>query len=178
MKRILGSDTFIKNIWQTLLHMPLLVHVRHYRGHGVHSPFVYDLIRNVLMQRNLTRSGLLYDVLRGHRVPKRRAVQIQHLYKYCNYVGFHIVEHEKQFPIDGHTLYIALPDVEVKKLLPLAQQLEGNASALCILSPRSSRNRLRGCEILVRHHRSTSLDNRGFQLLFFDARLPKQHYKL
>ena len=44
-----------------------LSRVKHRRGHGVHSPFVYSLVRKVFMSKVLDESlgTVLYDSLRG-----------------------------------------------------------------------------------------------------------------
>ena len=52
-----------------------LARVRYFRGHGVHSPFVYDLVREVFMRRELLPGGhALYDALLAAGVSRRRAV--------------------------------------------------------------------------------------------------------
>ena len=40
------------------------IHVRHWRGHGVHSPFMYGIVRNVFMKNRITGSDrALYQAL-------------------------------------------------------------------------------------------------------------------
>ena len=55
-----------------------LSRARHFRGHGVHSPFVYGLVREAFMFHRL-RDGehCLYDALRRVGIFHRRAVQLQ-----------------------------------------------------------------------------------------------------
>lgn len=44
-----------------------LVRMRHFRGHGVHSPFVYAIVRQVLMRRTLLGADTsLRDALLRH----------------------------------------------------------------------------------------------------------------
>ena len=57
-----------------------LSRARHFRGHGVHSPFVYGLVREAFMFHRL-RDGehCLYDALRRVGIFHQRAVQLRHL---------------------------------------------------------------------------------------------------
>lgn len=36
------------------------IHVRHWRGHSVHSPFMYGIVRNVFMNNRITGSDRSY----------------------------------------------------------------------------------------------------------------------
>ncbi len=60
---------------------------RHTRGHGIHSPFVYGLVRNALMLGSGSGrpGGELYDALRSCGLNRRRAAQLQNLHNYCEY---------------------------------------------------------------------------------------------
>ena len=45
------------------------IHVRHWRGHGIHSPFMYGIVRNVFMKSKITGPDTrLYDELRRERI--------------------------------------------------------------------------------------------------------------
>lgn len=70
-----------------------LSRARHFRGHGVHSPFVYGLVREAFMFHRL-RDGehCLYDALRRVGIFHRRAVQLQNAFLYCGYRTFAICE--------------------------------------------------------------------------------------
>lgn len=61
--------------------------LRHTRGHGIHSPFVYGLVRNALMFGSGPdgADGELYEALRSCGVNRRRAAQLQNLHNYCEY---------------------------------------------------------------------------------------------
>lgn len=60
------------------------IHVRHWRGHGIHSPFMYGIVRNVFMKSKITGPDTrLYDELRRERIGRKHAVKIQNLYAHC-----------------------------------------------------------------------------------------------
>lgn len=59
---------------------------RYFRGHGVHSPFVYDLVRHVFMRAELLPGDRsLYEALLAVGIAERRAVQLQNLAIHCGY---------------------------------------------------------------------------------------------
>ena len=90
-----------------------LARARFFRGHGVHSPFVYAIVRQVFMKTELAEGE--------------------------------------------------------------AARREG--ATLCIMEPYADVERRNCCRHLTAEHPSTSIDNRGY-LLLFNGTLPKQHFKL
>ena len=66
-----------------------LSRARYFRGHGVHSPFVYDIVRRVFMRDDLLPGRRdLYEALLTAGVSRRRAVQLQNLMIHCGYGTF------------------------------------------------------------------------------------------
>ncbi len=161
-----------------------LVRVKHFRGRKVHSPFVYGIVRNAIMKT--TPQGAdhaLFDELRRRGFSRKRAAQLQNLYTFKGYTSAVFVEGENplstfNFQLSTETLCFAMPSLPDADILALVEQARGTGAALCFVSPYESRARRRLARILVGSHRHTSVDNRGFLLLFTDQRLPKQHFKL
>lgn len=53
---------------------------RYFRGHGVHSPYIYAIVRQVFMRRGLyDESCALYTELVERGVAKRRAEELTNL---------------------------------------------------------------------------------------------------
>ena len=66
-----------------------LSRARYFRGHGVHSPFVYDIVREVFMHDGLLPGDrTVYDSLTAAGVSRRRAGQLQNLAIHCGYKTF------------------------------------------------------------------------------------------
>ena len=66
-----------------------LARARHFRGHGVHSPFVYALVREVFMRRGFPAGDrAFYEALRAAGVSARRATELQNLLHHCGYATF------------------------------------------------------------------------------------------
>ncbi len=53
--------------------------LRHYRGHGIHSPLVYGLVREVFMRR-VQAEGDLYDTLRQAGMRPCHASEVSRVY--------------------------------------------------------------------------------------------------
>ena len=168
-----------------------LTRVKHYRGAGVHSPFVYGVIRNAIMKHSPEGDHALFDELRARGFSKRRAAQLQNLYTFHSYTSAPFAGRNADSGGNGHsesnaatpelgpgTLCFAMPSLPEDDTLALAERAKGTGCTLCIISPYGSRRRNRMANRLVAAHRHTSVDNRGFLLLFFNERLPKQHFKL
>ncbi len=149
-----------------------IARARYFRGHGVHSPFVYAIVRQVFMKHELSgKEHALYDTLRRCDVNERRAVQLQNLYTHCKYKSFGLNR------ASGIELGIATPEATVEELTALAAEARRCGTTLCILDPYADKARRECCQRLILAHPSTSIDNRAY-LLLFNGDLPKQHFKL
>ena len=149
-----------------------LARARFFRGHGVHSPFVYAIVRLVFMKTELREGDRsLYAALRERGVNERRAVQLQNLFIHCGYNRFGM---NRATEAD---LCIATADTPTDRLPQLAEAARREGATLCIMEPYADVERRNCCRRLAAEHPSTSIDNRGY-LLLFNGTLPKQHFKL
>lgn len=149
-----------------------LSRVRHFRGHGVHSPFVYDLVRHVFMrgERLLPGDRTLYDSLLSLGVGSRRSAELQNLALHCGYTTFGIDR-------VGASLCLLTPGLSRRATVTMVRAASSSGHTVVVLSPYSSRERQALCNSLVSAHGSTSVDNRGY-LLLFNNHLPKQHFRI
>ena len=84
-----------KRLYRVAVGSVRAANVRHYRGHGVHSPFVYSLVRQVFMRRRVEgEDTALYTELILRNVSRRRATQLQNLYSHCGYENYLIADAE------------------------------------------------------------------------------------
>lgn len=151
-----------------------LSRVRHFRGHGVHSPFVYRLVRQAFMKRKLlTNDPRLYEALRQLGVGSRRATQLQNLYTVCSYQNFLI--NRLDASCDLCLLTESIDDKRTRAMVVDAVQ---HHTTVALLSPYAGRERTTLCHQLIEEHTCTSVDHRGYVLLFTHENLPKQHYRL
>ena len=155
-----------------------LKRARYFRGHGVHSPFVYSLVRQVFMRRRVEGADTaLYTELLLRHVSRRRATQLQNLYSHCGYENYLFAD-SLPMALDGVELCIVPRECSVEELHLLTDEAQRTQTTLCILAPRDERARNRQCRRLVSEHHGTSVDNRGYLLLFNVEGLPKQHFSL
>lgn len=149
---------------------------RYFRGHGVHSPYIYNIVRQVFMQSKLiTADHSIYEALLAKGVGRKRAIELQNLAYHCNYerVGIDCAIEE----FCKYDMVIATTAIANEYLAIMAQRAREQKLTLCIISPSLNRGRDNECKALVERHSSTSVDNRGY-LLLFNNHLPKQIFKL
>lgn len=148
-----------------------LARARYFRGHGVHSPFVYTIVRNVFMRDALLPGDReLYRTLCGAGVARRRAMQLQNLAIHCGFGTFGLNRADAQF-------CILLPHLSRVETLALVSAAGEAGHAVAVMSPYDGRDRQMLCRQIVAAHRSTTVDNRGY-LLIFNNDLPKQHFRI
>ena len=148
-----------------------LSRARYFRGHGVHSPFVYDLVRTVFMHHELYEGDRrLYETLLARGVEPRRAVQLQNLAIHCGYATFGMNRADAD-------LCIATRELPRSETLALVRAASEGGHTVAVLSPYEGRDRQTLCAQIVAGHRSTTVDNRGY-LLIFNNNLPKQHFRI
>lgn len=149
-----------------------LKRARYFRGHGVHSPFVYAIVRQVFMRSTfISDERTLYTTLIERGVAKRRALQLQNLVVHLRYSSFSI---DSTVEAD---MIIATADYPTSQLSALATTAREAHCTLCIIAPSLDSERDRTCKHLVAEHTCTSVDNRGY-LLLFNNHLPKQKFRL
>lgn len=167
-----------KRLYRVAVGSVRAANVRHYRGHGVHSPFVYSLVREVFMRRRVEgEDTALYTELISRHVSRRRATQLQNLYSHCGYENYLFADPYVE-KLDGVEMCVIPRECSADELHRLTDEAQRTQTTLCILAPRDEKARNRQCRRLVSEHRGTSVDNRGYLLLFNVEGLPKQHFSL
>ncbi|MBO7189963.1 MAG: hypothetical protein J6U93_03880 [Alistipes sp.] len=170
MKR---SGRTLKQRLQDISYLPSYIRrARYFRGHGVHSPFVYDIVRKVFMQSKLyTSNNALYEALMDKGVAKRRSVQLANLAEHCRYDNWSIDR------LDDKQMIIATLDTRYTELEEYAKYARERGATLCIITPYNNRERWEVCQRIIDAHPSTTVDNRAY-LLVFNNHLPKQRFRL
>ena len=146
--------------------------IKHRKGHGVHSPFVYGFVRRVLMTKTLCEgSGTeLYDSLVAEGITEKRARELHKTLYYIEGQSYSINEVECD-------LSILLANYPTENLRVAYEEAKEAGVTLVICQPYLNRERQAEVKALIEEHRSTTVDNRAY-ILFFNNRLPKQHYRL
>lgn len=170
MKR---SGRTIMQRLQDLSYLPSYIgRARYFRGHGVHSPYIYAIVRQVFMRRGLyDESCVLYTELVERGVAKRRAEELTNLVWHCGYKSWSI-DVMGRSDIIFATLDTRYPDLE-----QYADYARSVGATLCIMNPYNNRERWQTCCRIIDNHPSTTVDNRAY-LLVFNNHLPKQRFCL
>lgn len=167
-----------RNIKQRLYGLTLignrLLRIRHFRGHGVHSPFAYSLVRKVFMRKTLIDNSVaeLYDRLSALDIPVRRAVELQNAMNFLGYTTYSIDKIEATAEFN-----ILTPTLSVAQSVKAIENAAKCGTTVVVVTPYINKERDMMCRDAIAAHRSTSVDNRGY-ILFFNNHLPKQHYRL
>lgn len=148
-----------------------LSRARFFRGHGVHSPFVYDVVRHVFMRDTLLPGDrALFRELLAAGVPERRAVQLQNLAIHCGYATFGLNRADAEF-------CVATCGLPRPATLALVRAAAEAGHTVALMSPYDGCERQALCGQIIAGHASTTVDNRGY-LLIFNNHLPKQHFRI
>ena len=167
----------MKNSGRSLKHRLMMLgnrlsRIKHRKGHGVHSPFVYGFVRRVLMTKNLCEGSeqALYNDLLANGVAEKRARELHNTLCYIGGQSYSINEVECD-------LSILLADYPTEKLREAYEVAKREGVTLAICQPYLNRERQEEVKALLDMNRSTTIDNRAY-ILFFNNHLPKQHYRL
>lgn len=149
-----------------------LKRVRYFRGHGVHSPYVYSIVRQVFMRRTLIDDKHdIYDALTALGLSRRRATELQNLATHCNYESWAIDS------IEQKAMVIATLATSADELERYVDEAKKGGTTLIILNPYHTAERWGVCKRVIEEHTSTTVDNRAY-LIIFNNHLPKQRYRL
>lgn len=150
--------------------------MRYFRGHGVHSPFVYAIVRQVFMRSHFLTDDsyyttVVYESLLEQQIPRKRAMQLVNL---CVHCGYREVSYFRPCAAD---LMLVPQHIEPAQFAEYVRIACSCGATLAILAPSLHREREQACRAIVEAHTGTSIDNRGY-LLLFNNHLPKQHFRL
>lgn len=112
----------------------------------------------------------LYRELLAVGVAENRAIQLQNLMMHCGYATFGVNRADAE-------LCIATRDLTAAETLALVRAAAQKGSTVALMSPCKGRARQSLCRRIAAEHPSTTVDNRGY-LLIFNNHLPKQHFRI
>ncbi len=156
-----------------------LKRIRHFRGHGVHSPYVYRIVREVLMKRGF-RSDATHDIYRAlcdlRQIKPRYSREIDNLASYIGCRSFAIDPPvgESQQSLDMVILTLEYPIGKIEEVVAKASSC---GMTIVILRPNDGEERAVLCEQIIRSHHCTTIHRVGY-LLILNNHLPKQHFQL
>ena len=151
-----------------------VVRVRHFRGHGVHSPFVYQIVRKVFMQRRfLGEERSLFEALKARAISSRRARELQNL---ALHLGYQTATFDGWK--EGSDWVILSVEIDEQRTHQAVEQAIEAGTTIVLLTPYDHAARAKLAKQLIEAHGCTSVDHRAYLLLFTNPNLPKQHYRI
>lgn len=157
------------------LHMKCRSRLRHRRGHGVHSPLVYSLIRNVFMNKGAGEDKYLHNKILEIGGSRKAARDAQNIYDHFGFSTFSLNNIENTF--EGNRLYIFSDMLAGDSLLRTIDKGEMTGNALVVI-PDKSKELKSLCKTIAEKHTGISIDRKDYFLYFYNGQYAKQHYKL
>lgn len=148
-----------------------ILRTRYFRGHGVHSPFVYSIVRDVFMFKKLRSGGeSFYSQIMAADVDHARARELHNLCIYCHYKSISTNSL-------GGELCLINTALSIDNTVNLVNDAVKSGVTIALIAPYLNSERELMCRDIIGRHRCTTIDNRGY-LLIFNNYLPKQHFKI
>ncbi len=142
----------------------------HFRGRGIHSPFIYAVVRNVFLSRKLHLAATpIFEQLSAINLNSRTAIELANFAHHCGASNVAI-----DCSDDSAEMIICSPQCSDQIIRAIAESATTNGTPIVILAP-YKRKAL--CDTLLKGHCSTSIDRFKY-LAFLNNHLPKQHFKL
>lgn len=161
------------------------IHVRHFRGRSIHSPFMYGMVRNVFMQGRITGpDDRLYNLLRETGLGESASVMLQNMLTYSGLHGYTLIGPKHRVgsctcePQKGRNLCILLPGVPVRTLMEAARDASVRENILVILAPHLTRRGREAAQAIRHHYPCVSVDRCNMVICIFDHKLQPQHYRI
>lgn len=169
-----------QRIFRSYFKIGSCIHVRHWRGHGIHSPFMYGIVRNVFMKTRITgKERELYGILVREGVSRKNSIKLQNLYTHCKMDSYTVVPTFSGRDGTGRNLCILLPCVSMETLVDMARGMaRKRKGCLVVLSPHRNGRCWRLSQQIRRHYSCVSVDRRLMMIYFFDTGLQPQHYRI
>ena len=143
--------------------------IRHFRGHGIHSPFVYKLKREVFMQKTLGGENLkLYNALTDKGIRHTTAKELQNLHNYCNFRDFEIVNGKNMDHVWSDDIFYIFTECTIPGKIEDILKSSDKVS-IAILNKHINTRTLIGY---------TKIERRHYTLIFKGTGMPVQTFKL
>ncbi len=163
------------------------IHLRHFRGRSIHSPFMYGMVRHVFMRNRIDSDDQrLYECLRAEGVKSSTAIMLQNLQTYCTLRQFILTtpqgSEKRQFPDNTlpseRKLRVILPGVQPRTLIDTAREAALEHDVLVILAPHLTRRGREAAQSIRHRYPCVSVDRGNLMIFIFDPKLQPQHYHI
>ncbi len=148
-----------------------LSRIRHFRGHGVHSPYIYGMVRKIFTEHkdsNVQYDSDLANILTENGLSKKRSCELARIADYCNFTRFEVDSLE---PCD---MVILSQKIDPQRKEEITRVASERGTAIVVVKPYLH---IELSNRLLKRHISTSIDRYDY-LILLNNHLPKQHFRL
>lgn len=157
-----------------------MLRIRHFRGRGVHSPFMYTVVRKALMNRrgkHLTPNRPLVEYLRGFNFSENSSKRVSRVYSYLQFESYGVYRGGEY---GGEDLIVIDPTIDIEQFLELESSIYGSSKIVCavfdkIYSDPESHKLWNG---VLQRSEVVAVDLYYEGIVFFNKNLHKQSYKM
>lgn len=148
-------------------HRGFISRIRHLRGHGIHSPFVYSLVRSVFTRGGNT-DGDLYHTLREKGLTPKTSRRIERLCKFCGFDGYAL----------GYRRNAQICIIPPDENFHTAMVCESPGTVFVIVEPYAGDQKIVDCLTIASKYGRLTIDSYRIFIIFDIERLPEQHFKI
>ena len=157
--------------------------IRHWHGHGIHSPTAYKFTREVFVRRRrLPQQGAIYSQLIENGFDRSVSRMLQAIYDHfgcgCCLVAGTAIAIDRQSGSETPTMYAIPASTDLNTLSEIVGQAQKKQSVICLLTPRSTIKWYNTCLTITKRHKGMSIDCRNMTVLLNFRRINREHIKL
>lgn len=153
--------------------------INHWRGHGIHSPFMYRLVREVLVKKRVSYNPhTLPENIINYNLLKRDTLLIRNLYSFLQYPDSVIVGEGEP---GNRTFCVAPMDASpeaIRQTIEMIRSRRYNECCVAVLGVNKSLEKYQLCRRLIQTEGCVCVDLYRTYLFLFDHRLQKQYYRI
>lgn len=168
------------DVFKRYTRVKYLLRVRHWRGHDVHSPFTYNLVREALMSHRRNRDMSIDPALRRDLaalgLSESRIGRIGRVYNYLGFTSYAIGAES----YDGEDMLVLSEEISGESLDALAERIGGLDKRVCVVITGiyATTDRHSVWHHILKDYDAVCIDLYHLALVIFDRYLSKQSYKM
>lgn len=168
------------DVFKRYTRVKYLLRVRHWRGHDVHSPFTYNLVRGALMSHRRNRGMEMDPVLRRDLLAlglsESRVCRIGRVYSYLGF-GSYAVGADSYH---GEDMLILSEEISGEALDALADRISGLDKRVCVVMTGiyATTSRHSVWHHILDDYDAVCIDLYHLAFVIFDRYISKQSYKM
>ena len=152
--------------------------IKYWRGYGVHSPFMYRMVRQALMKHRVLDTKALAEIdFKSLGICNRERTMIRNIFVINQYKDFQVAD--AQTSLTSETLYLVPLKCSDQTINQLVSQINDQTNCGIIFgNTNRSHKRYDRCKSIAKKLNCVSLALHCMFAIFIDRGLKKQHYRM